>query len=182
MFETGLHSELCCIMGGLKAEVMEQKNYITPGGFERLKKELYELKFRERPEITKTVAWAASNGDRSENGDYIYGKKKLREIDKRIEFLSKRIDACEIVDPLKIRAEHVSFGATVTFRDEDGNEKTYSIVGVDETNVAEGKISWKSPLGAALIRAKAKAGDWITFESPKGEQSVEVLQVCYQAL
>ena len=159
---------------------MHDKNYITPAGFERLKKELHELKYRIRPEVTKTVAWAASNGDRSENADYIYGKKRLREIDKRIEFLSKRIDAAEVIDPAVQRGETARFGATVTVRDEDDRERTYSIVGADETDVASGKISWLSPLGSALLKAKAKAGDLITFKSPKGEQEFEVVSVRYQ--
>ena len=158
---------------------MTEKNFITPSGLERLKQELHILKHQERPEVTKTVAWAASNGDRSENGDYIYGKKRLREIDKRIEFLAKRIDAAEVIDPKIIKASFVSFGATVKLRDEDDREKTYMIVGIDETDVAQGKISYASPLGAALVKAKAKPGDWITFNSPKGEQAVEVIEVKY---
>lgn len=161
---------------------MEGKNYITPAGLEKLQKELHELKYRTRPEVTKTVAWAASNGDRSENGDYIYGKKRLREIDRRIEFLAKRIDAAEVIDPAGIKSDSVRFGATVTLRDEEDREKTYMIAGVDEADVAQGKISWRSPLGAALLKAKAKAGDYVTFQSPKGEQEVEVLRVVYRAL
>lgn len=159
---------------------MTDKNYITPAGLEKLRKELHELKFRERPEVTKTVAWAASNGDRSENGDYIYGKRRLREIDSRIHRLSKSIDAAEVVDPGQIHCDEARFGATVIIRDEDGKDKEYMIVGVDECDASRGKISWRSPLAAALLKAKAKAGDCVTFQSPKGEQEVEVVRVSYR--
>jgi transcription elongation factor GreB len=126
------------------------------------------------------VSWAAGNGDRSENGDYLYGKKRLREIDKRMRFLAKRLEAAEVVDPLAIQVDYVQFGATVTLRFEDDSEKTYSIVGVDEVDVNKGRISWMSPLARALL--KAKAGDYVTFHSPKGEQEVEVLAVAYREL
>jgi transcription elongation factor GreB len=161
---------------------MAQKNYITPAGLARLNQELYTLKHDERPQVTQQVAWAASNGDRSENGDYIYGKKKLREIDKRIEFLSKHIDEAFVIDPLTVTSDYVQFGATVTLCDEDDNKKTYSIVGSDEVDVLNGKISWLSPLGSALINAKAKEGDWVTYNTPKGELGVEVLKVCFKAI
>jgi len=153
------------------------KNYITPAGAERLRQELKKLKYEERPEVTKTVAWAAGNGDRSENGDYLYGKKRLREIDKRMRFLAKRLEAAEIVDPLLIKVAHVQFGATVTLRLEDDSEKTYSIVGVDEVDVSRGRISWMSPLARALM--KASEGDVVTFQAPGGEQEVEVVGVRY---
>jgi transcription elongation factor GreB len=162
------------------ASIPGGKNYITPAGAERLRAELKKLRYEERPEVTKTVAWAAGNGDRSENGDYLYGKKRLREIDKRMRFLAKRLEAAEVVDPLVIAVEYVQFGATVSLRFEDDSEKTYSIVGVDEVDVNNGRISWMSPLARALL--KAKAGDYVTFHSPKGEQEVEVLAVVYREL
>jgi transcription elongation factor GreB len=162
------------------AAVPGGKNYITPAGAERLRAELKKLRYEERPEVTKVVSWAAGNGDRSENGDYLYGKKRLREIDKRMRFLAKRLEAAEVVDPLAIQVEYVQFGATVTLRLEDDSEKTYSIVGVDEVDVNRGRISWMSPLAKALL--KAKAGDYVTFHSPKGEQEVEVLCVVYREL
>lgn len=157
-----------------------KKNYITPKGLRALQTELQDLKYTLRPEVTQTVAWAASNGDRSENGDYIYGKKKLREIDGRIHFLSKRIDAVEVIDPASVESDCAVFGATVTFRDEDDVVKTYSIVGVDEADVNEGKISWVSPLGAALLKAKAQVGDFVTFNSPKGEQDIEIVEILFE--
>lgn len=162
------------------ASVPGGKNYITPAGAERLRAELKKLRYEERPEVTKVVSWAAGNGDRSENGDYLYGKKRLREIDKRMRFLAKRLEAAEVVDPLAIQVEYVQFGATVSLRFEDDSEKTYSIVGVDEVDVNQGRISWMSPLARALL--KAKAGDYVTFHSPKGEQEVEVLAVVYREL
>lgn len=156
---------------------MAEKNYITPAGFKKLKAELDFLLRKERPEVTATVSWAASNGDRSENADYIYGKKRLREIDRRIQFLSKRIDVSEVVDPVSVKSDKVRFGATVTILDEEDREKIYRIVGVDEVNVDLGKISWKSPLGGALLNSKA--GDYVTYNSPKGEQSIEVIKIQY---
>jgi transcription elongation factor GreB len=162
------------------ASIPGGKNYITPAGAERLRAELKKLRYEERPEVTKTVAWAAGNGDRSENGDYLYGKKRLREIDRRMRFLAKRLEAAEVVDPLVINVEYVQFGATVSLRFEDDSEKTYSIVGVDEVDVNRGRISWMSPLARALL--KANAGDYVTFYSPKGEQEVEVLAVVYKEL
>lgn len=155
------------------------KNYITPAGHKRMVKELQQLKSRDRPEITKIIEWAAGNGDRSENGDYLYGKKKLREIDRRIRFLNKRLEAAQVIDP-KSRANaagKIFFGATVTIAEEDGTEKVYSIVGVDEVDVAKGRISWASPLGAALL--KATNGDAISFNSPKGIRDIEILDVQY---
>ncbi|MBX7144911.1 MAG: transcription elongation factor GreB [Oligoflexia bacterium] len=156
------------------------KNYITPAGARRLQEELGRLKHKERPEVVNTVAWAAGNGDRSENGDYIYGKKRLREIDRRIRFLSKRLEFAEVVDPLKSSCDHVRFGATVTIVDEDDRKRTYSIVGVDEVDVAKGRISWASPLARALL--KAKEGDVVTFQSPKGVQEIELLKIEYREL
>jgi transcription elongation factor GreB len=156
------------------------KNYITPAGAKRLQDELHHLKTKLRPEITATVTWAAGNGDRSENADYQYGKRKLREIDKRMRFLIKRLENIEVVDPLKIQAEHVMFGATVKIRDEEDRTRTYAIVGVDEIDLAKGRISWVSPLGLALM--KARAGDVITFRAPRGVQEVEILSVEYVAI
>lgn len=153
------------------------KNYISPAGFKRLQEEFYDLKHKQRPAMTETVAWAASNGDRSENADYHYGKRKLREIDRRLRYLSKQIDAAEVVDPLKIKSDQVLFGATVTIRDEDDNERTYQIVGADEIDIDKGKISWISPLANALF--KAKVGDWVTFRSPKGVREIEVVEIRY---
>lgn len=157
------------------------KNYMTPAGARRMQQELYELQTKTRPEVTQTVAWAAGNGDRSENGDYIYGKKRLREIDKRIRFLAKRLDALEVIDPLAVPDKsRIFFGATVTIRTEDDRQKTYSIVGVDETDISRGRISWISPLASALL--KARLGDVVQFNSPKGLQEVEVEGIEYHAL
>lgn len=157
------------------------RNYITPAGHARLKEELEHLVKRERPHIVEIVAWAASNGDRSENGDYIYGKRRLREIDRRIRFLSKRLDVAEVVDPLRQGDnDQVFFGARVTIADQDGQENTYTIVGVDEADVARGRISWVSPLARALI--KAKEGDSIRFQSPLGVREIDILDVVYATI
>lgn len=157
------------------------RNYITPGGHARLKDELEHLVKRERPHVVEIVAWAASNGDRSENGDYIYGKRRLREIDRRIRFLTKRLDFAEVVDPLRQGDnDQVFFGARVTIADQDGQENTYTIVGVDEADVARGRISWVSPLARALI--KAKEGDSIRFQSPLGIREIDILEVVYATI
>lgn len=157
------------------------KNYITPQGFAVLQASLHKLLHEERPQMTATVAWAASNGDRSENADYIYGKRRLREIDKKIRFLTKRLESAEIVDPLKVEKKNqVFFGATVTIEDEDGSQKTYSIVGIDEADPAHGKISWISPVAKALL--KSKEGDLVSFKSPKGIQELEVIKINYQEI
>lgn len=158
----------------------DQKNYITPQGFSRLKAEFDHLKRVERPQIVDTVAWAASNGDRSENGDYIYGKKRLREIDRRLRFLGKQMDSAEIVDPLRISSEQIRFGATVAIEDEEGRVKTYAIVGSDESDPEQGKISWKSPLARALLNKTA--GDFVSYKTPQGERDVEVLSVEYREI
>ena len=157
------------------------KNYITPTGYRRLRDEMEQLWKEERPALVQTIAWAASNGDRSENGDYIYGKKRLREIDRRIRFLSKRMDIAEVVDPL-LRGEcnQVFFSATVTVCGEDGIEKIYSIVGVDEANPGRGRISWVSPLARALL--KAREGDVITLQVPGGKEELEIVKVSYRAI
>ncbi len=154
------------------------RNYITPGGHARLKAELDHLLRTERPQVVEVVHWAASNGDRSENGDYIYGKRRLREIDRRIRFLTKRLDIAEVVDPARQQsADQVFFGATVTIGDEQGGEQTYQIVGVDETDFARGRISWVSPLARALL--KAREGDVVRFQSPAGWREIEVLTIEY---
>ncbi|WP_374326796.1 transcription elongation factor GreB [Azonexus sp.] len=157
------------------------RNYITPAGHARLKSELEHLVKRERPHVVEIVAWAASNGDRSENGDYIYGKRRLREIDRRIRFLTKRLDIAEIVDPLRQGDnDQVFFGATVTVADAQGAENTYTIVGIDEADASLGRISWISPLARALI--KAREGDSIRFQSPVGIREIDIVEVRYQAL
>lgn len=155
------------------------KNYITPAGHARLKSELEHLVKRERPHVVEIVAWAASNGDRSENGDYIYGKRRLREIDRRIRFLGKRLDIAEVVDPLRQgENDQIFFGATVTIGEPDGTENTYTIVGIDEADASCGRISWISPLARALI--KAREGDSIRFQSPVGLRDIDILEVRYQ--
>jgi transcription elongation factor GreB len=157
------------------------RNYITPGGHARLKSELEELVKRERPHVVEIVAWAASNGDRSENGDYIYGKRRLREIDRRIRFLTKRLEIAEVVDPLRQgNNDQVFFGARVTVADIDGAENTYTIVGVDEADVARGRISWISPLARALL--KSREGDTVRFQSPVGIREIDIVEVVYQTI
>ncbi len=156
----------------------QEKNYITPGGYSKLQEELHQLSRVERPEVTKTVSWAASNGDRSENADYIYGKKRLREIDKRTRFLSKRLDAAVVVDPAKVKSDKVQFGATVTVCDEDtGVDKTISIVGVDEIDTEKNRISWRSPLGSSLI--SKEVGDTISVKIPTGTKTYEIMKIVY---
>mgnify|MGYP001610009101 FL=1 len=158
------------------------KNYITPGGYARLMDEFLWLMNKERPHMTATVSWAAGNGDRSENGDYIYGKKRLREIDRRIRFLTKRLDMAEVVDPANPREDEtqVFFGATVTYANLAGEEKTVAIVGVDEVDPAHRYISWISPLARALI--KARQSDTVTLHAPGGVEELEILAVKYQPI
>lgn len=157
------------------------RNYITPGGFKRLKDEALHLLDKERPELVKVIQWAASNGDRSENADYIYGKRRLREIDRRIRFLTRRLDAAVVVDPAaREETDQVFFGATVTLVNQAGDEKTYSIVGIDEADVSRGRISWISPLARALI--KAREGDTVTLRTPGGDESYEIAGVEYLAI
>ena len=160
------------------------KNYITPGGLQRLRDERRFLLTRERPAVTQVVAWAASNGDRSENADYQYGKRRLRQIDRRIRFLTKRIDAAEVVDPQAPRrgraATHVFFGATVRFSNAAGAERVVSIVGADEVDLERQHISWVSPLGRALM--KAGAGDTVVLHAPGGTEELEILEVSYQRI
>lgn len=160
---------------------MGVKNYITPGGYRRLKEELDQLWRVERPALVKTITWAASNGDRSENGDYIYGKKRLREIDRRVRFLRKRLELAEVVDPAtRGECDQVFFGATVTVCDSNGCESTYSIVGVDEAKVGEGLVSWVSPLARTLL--KLREGEVAMLRTPTGIEELEILSVIYQEL
>jgi transcription elongation factor GreB len=154
-----------------------KNNYITPPGHQRLVDELEQLLRVERPEVTKLVQWAASNGDRSENADYLYGKKRLREIDRRVRFLTGRLDAAVIVDPAKIKSEKVQFGATVTVSNEAGEERIYTIVGVDEVETSKGRLSWQSPIGRSLL-GKAE-GDEVVVKIPAGETILEVVSIKY---
>ncbi len=153
-------------------------NYITPAGWQALKDELYQLVHKERPEIVQVVNWAASNGDRSENGDYLYGKRRMREIDRRIRFLTKRLEAAQVVDPESREAsDQVFFGATVMILRGDGAEQQVRIVGVDEIDTARNKISWISPLARCLI--KAREGDEVVLRGPEGAEEIEILSVEY---
>lgn len=160
------------------------KNYITPAGLERLRAELKFLLTRERPAVTEVVAWAAGNGDRSENADYHYGKKRLREIDRRIRFLRKRIDAAHIVDPAAPRtgraATHIFFGATVRYANAAGTERQVRIVGADEIDLDRGYISWMSPLANALM--KSGPGDSVVLRAPGGTEELEILEVRYEEI
>jgi len=154
------------------------KNYMTKNGYARLRAELETLMHQERPAVVQTVSWAASNGDRSENGDYLYGKKRLREIDRRIRFLTRRLEAAEVVDPAQQPSrDQVFFGATVTYSDARGQEFCVTIVGVDEAEPLQGRISWISPVARALL--KAREGDTVTLRTPSGLQSLDVLDVQY---
>lgn len=156
------------------------KNYITPAGYRRIKDELLQLIDVERPEVVRVVHWAASNGDRSENGDYIYGKRRLREIDRRIRFLTKRLDLAEVVDPgVHQGSDQIFFGATVTYCNQAGDEHTVTIVGIDELDPLNGKISWISPVARALT--KAREGDMVTLNTPGGVEELEILEVTYPA-
>ncbi len=160
------------------------KNYITPGGLQRLKDEFRFLLIRERPAVTEVVAWAASNGDRSENADYQYGKRRLRQIDGRIRFLTQRIEAAEVVDPETPRAGQAAtrafFGATVRYVNATGAERVVSIVGTDEVDLDRNHISWASPLGRALL--KSAAGDSVVLRAPGGTEDLEVLEVRYERI
>ena len=154
------------------------KNYMTPHGRRQLQGELRTLLRVERPKVVETVAWAAGNGDRSENGDYIYGKRRLREIDRRIRFLSKRLENAEVVDPAQQkRRDQVFFGATVTYAGARGSETTITIVGVDEADLARGQVSWISPIARALI--KAREGNIVELRAPSGSEEIEVLAIRY---
>jgi transcription elongation factor GreB len=156
------------------------KNYITPLGYERLRSELLNLINSERPKMVEIVHWAASNGDRSENGDYHYGKKRLREIDRRIRFLTQRLEIAEISNPsLHYGSDQAFFGATVTYADDSGSERTVTILGIDEANSALGQVSWISPVARALL--KSRVGDEVNLVTPQGVQVLEVLKVSYPA-
>jgi transcription elongation factor GreB len=158
----------------------EAKNYITPAGYRRLQDELARLWKVERPPIVTTVAWAAGNGDRSENGDYIYGKRKLREIDRRIRYLSKSLDRAVVVDNSGRTHERVHFGATVTIADETGHERDVTIVGVDELDAGDARVSWRSPLAKALLTREV--GDTVTVRAPGGPRRLEIVAVRYDDL
>ena len=154
------------------------KNYITPQGYATLRAELFDLIDNERPKVVDIVHWAASNGDRSENGDYIYGKKRLREIDRRIRFLTKRLEIAEVTDPsVHFGKDQVFFGATVTYVEEAGEERTVTILGIDEADSLKGEVTWISPIARALL--KAREGDVVKLVTPVGVQEVEVLRVQY---
>ncbi len=156
------------------------QNYITPAGFRRLHDELAHLWKVERPKLVDTIAWAASNGDRSENGDYIYGKRRLREIDRRIRFLNQRIDSAVLVDNAGKEHERVYFGATVTCVDESGAQRIVTIVGVDESDPGRGRVSWISPIATALL--KGSIGDVVTLKTPRGSEELEIVDIRYDKL
>lgn len=156
------------------------RNYITPGGLQRLKDELHHLLHKERPAVTAVVSWAAGNGDRSENADYQYGKRRLREIDRRIRFLGQRIDLATVIDPAQPRGDRVRqvfFGATVSYTGQSGDLHTVTIVGVDEIDLALGRISWVSPLARTLL--KARVGDTLLFHAPAGSQELTIIELRY---
>jgi transcription elongation factor GreB len=156
----------------------QNTNYITPQGFKKLQEEFKQLFHDERPKLVETVAWAAGNGDRSENGDYIYGKRRLREIDKRLKFLRDRIESAQVVDPAQVQSDKVVFGATVTIEDEDGERKTYQIVGEDEIEPGANKISWKSPMAKALLGKDQ--GSEIEIVRPAGVLVAEIVDIKYK--
>lgn len=159
-------------------KIGNDKNYVTPYGLAQLQEEYQQLRFDERPKLVETVRWAAGNGDRSENGDYIYGKKRLREIDRRVRYLLKRIESAQVVDPnLQRNLTKVFFGATVTYQQKDGQIKKIKIVGVDEADLKLNKISWTSPVAKALL--KAEVGDIVTLRTPSGQDKLEVLTIEY---
>ena len=154
------------------------KNYITPAGFAKLKAEYHELIAVERPKVVETVTWAASNGDRSENADYQYGKRRLRQIDGRLHFLQKRMEAAEVIDPKTMNSDKVVFGATVTIENEDGVQHTYQIVGEDELDVKQNKISWKSPVAKALLGKKLD--DEVKIQKPAGDEIVIITDIAFE--
>ena len=154
------------------------RNYMTPAGYRRLREELMTLLDVERPKMVETVSWAAKNGDRSENGDYLYGKKRLREIDRRIRFLTRRLDIAEVADPsVHHGSDQIFFGATVTYANEQGEERTITIKGIDEADSLQGEVSWIAPIARALL--KAREGDEVSLQTPGGTQRVEILEVRY---
>ena len=154
------------------------RNYMTPAGYQRLRTELMQLLDEERPKMVETVSWAAKNGDRSENGDYLYGKKRLREIDRRIRFLTRRLDIAEVADPSAHHgSDQIFFGATVTYANEQGEQRTITIKGIDEADNLQGEVSWVAPIARALL--KAREGDEVSLQTPGGTQRIEVLVVSY---
>ena len=156
------------------------RNYMTPAGYARLRSELFGLIDEERPKVVEIVHWAASNGDRSENGDYLYGKKRLREIDRRIRFLTQRLELAEVVNPsVHHGRDQVFFGATVTYAEASGQERTVTIMGIDEADSLQGQVSWVSPIARALL--KSREGDQLKLPTPAGVLEIEVLQVTYPA-
>ncbi len=156
------------------------KNYMTPGGYARLRAELISLLDDERPKVVEVVSWAAKNGDRSENGDYLYGKKRLREIDRRIRFLTRRLDIAEVVDPsIHHGNDQIFFGATVDYENEAGERRTITIKGIDEADSTSGEVSWISPIARALL--KARVGDEVALRTPAGVETIEVIAVSYPA-
>ena len=165
---------------GLPALPQGTRNYITPAGYARLRAELLDLIDNERPKVVEVVHWAASNGDRSENGDYLYGKKRLREIDRRIRFLTKRLEIAEVADPSMHHGKaQVFFGATVTYAEADGTERTVTIMGIDEADSLQGQVSWVSPIARTLL--KSHVGDTLKLVTPSGVVDIEVLDVQYPA-
>ena len=163
---------------GLPALPSGTRNYMTPAGYARLRAELFELIDNERPKVVEVVHWAASNGDRSENGDYLYGKKRLREIDRRIRFLTKRLEIAEVTDPsLHHGNDQVFFGATVTYVEAQGTERTITIMGIDEADSLQGQVSWVSPIARTLL--KSRVGDELKLVTPTGVLDIEVLDVHY---
>lgn len=166
--------------GALPALPAGSKNYITPEGYARLRDELLQLMDEERPKVVEAVHWAAKNGDRSENGDYLYGKKRLREIDRRIRFLTKRLEIAEVTDPsVHHGRDQVFFGATVRYIDESGDERSVTILGIDEAQSAKSQVSWISPIARALL--KSREGDVVKLVTPGGAHEVEILSVSYPA-
>lgn len=159
---------------------MEKNNYISPQGHRKLVTELEQLLKTERPEVTRLVQWAASNGDRSENADYLYGKRRLREIDRRIRFLNQRLDSAVVVDPEKINSDKVQFGATIEVLDEEGATRRFTIVGVDEVDTAKNRISWQSPIGKNLLGKSV--GDEVLVKVPSGELVYEVVSITYKKI
>ncbi len=165
---------------GLPALPQGARNYITPAGYARLRTELLDLIDKERPKVVEVVHWAASNGDRSENGDYLYGKKRLREIDRRIRFLTRRLEIAEVTDPsVHHGRDQVFFGATVTYAEQDGTERTVTILGIDEADSLQGQVSWVSPIARTLL--KSHCGDVLRLVTPSAVLEIEVLEVSYPA-
>lgn len=178
--ETDVDTDDDDAIGALPALPAGSKNYMTPQGYARLRDELLELMDVERPKVVEAVHWAAKNGDRSENGDYLYGKKRLREIDRRVRFLTKRLEIAEITDPSVHHGnDQVFFGATVRYADEAGDERSVTILGIDEAQSAQGEVSWISPIARALL--KSREGDVVKLLTPGGVQDVEVMSVRYPA-